>query len=125
MGVIELTRFTEKQNRTTEFCLAKPSACSVTAEGLFSISASLLCEEAPATPANQTQLWPVATGFQILKRVFCKMFSFKPWSDCPHPVQTSWGSEIYLRRNKIPMFMSLSENTLRPRQFQGLRLHIS
>lgn len=45
----------------------RPPAYSVTAQGLFSIFASLLRKEAPATPANQTRLWPVATEFQILK----------------------------------------------------------
>lgn len=44
--------------------------------------------EASATPTNQTKFWPVATGFQILKRAFCKMFSFKPLvqllTSCPN-----------------------------------------
>lgn len=44
--------------------------------------------EASATPTNQTKFWPVATGFQILKRTFCKMFSFKPLvqllTSCPN-----------------------------------------
>lgn len=65
-----------KPNRGILSC--KPSAYSMTAEGLFSIFPSLLGEEASATPTNQTQFWPVATGFQILKWAFCKMFSFKP-----------------------------------------------
>lgn len=74
----ELARVSsEKRTKPRNSC--KPSACSVTAGGLFSMFPSPRREEAPATPTNQNRLWPGAMGFQIFKLwTLCTVFAFEP-----------------------------------------------
>ena len=78
----------EKQNQTAEFCLANPQPTQWQLRVCFQSSLPFLGRRPQRPPPNQTQFWPVATGFQILKWVFCKIFSFKPLvrllTSCPN-----------------------------------------
>lgn len=109
-------------NRRTLSC--KPPAYPVTAEGLFPISASLLWEKAPATPRNQTQLWPVATvsNFEtgLLQNVQFQAPVRLPAS-CPNFLG-EW--DLFKEGIKSPCSFPWVKTCSIPGKFQGLRLHL-